>query len=171
MERANADAGANRAGKCRRGPCWRGLLAAFLLALSCVAIAQVRDEPAALDTDGAARMSIDEARRVLALPLAPGTAREQAIACWTRRQQAAFTTGDGNARIEALRRLVVLTEATDTVSPFAGPLWREPYRNGNPTEALEYGERLVDDRRLTPASRATRRADPWRGDTQRKDSA
>jgi CHAT domain-containing protein len=112
------------------------------------------DEGATLDGGAGARMTMEEARRVLAEPAPQGVPAAQEAPYWVRRQQAAYTVGDGETRIAALRRLVVLTTAPDKVSPFAGYLWREIQRNGNQTEALELGERLVDDKALPTQSRA-----------------
>ena len=58
-------------------------------------------------------------------------------------------------RIEALRRLVSLTEAPDKLSPYLRNLWRELWRYGNQTEALEMGESLVRHPAATPQQRLT----------------
>lgn len=118
------------------------------------AAAQEGDESSTLDADAAARMTTAEARRVLAETAPQGPPPAQEIAYWLKRQQAAFTVGDGETRIAALRRLVVLTTAPDKISPYAGYLWREVQRYGNQTEALEMGERLVEEKTLLPESRA-----------------
>jgi hypothetical protein len=101
------------------------------------------------------RLSKQEARRILAEELAPGASRQQQVEYYQRRERAAFTLGEAAVRIEALRRLVALTEAPDKLSPFIGYLWRELWRYGNQTEALEMGEALVRHPSVTPQQRIT----------------
>jgi CHAT domain-containing protein len=101
------------------------------------------------------RLSKEEARRILAEELAPGASRQQQVEYYQRRERAAFTLGEAAVRIEALRRLVALTEAPDKLSPYIGYLWRELWRYGNQTEALEMGEALVRHPSVTPQQRIT----------------
>jgi tetratricopeptide (TPR) repeat protein len=56
-------------------------------------------------------------------------------------------------RIDALRRLVELTTTPDKPSPYIAYLWRELWRYGNQTEALEMGDTLVRHRGITPEQR------------------
>ncbi len=99
------------------------------------------------------RLTEVEAKRILAKPLAPDATREAQVEHYVQRQRAAFTLGDGAARIEALRKLTALTESPDRISPWAGYLWRELLRYGNQTEALELGESLVNHKAATPEQR------------------
>lgn len=108
----------------------------------------------ASDEVGSARLSLDDARRILALAPPQGATPEREADYWLERQRAAFTVGDGAARIAALRRLVELTAKPDQASPYIGYLWREIWRNGSQSEAMEMGEKLVDDKSLGTAARA-----------------
>ena len=63
--------------------------------------------------------------------------------------------GDAAIRLDALRRLVSLTEAPDKLSPYIRSLWREEWRYGNQTKALELGESLVRHPAATPLQRIT----------------
>jgi len=105
-----------------------------------------------LGEERAVRMSPEEARGVLAEPAPQDVPPEEEKAYWVKRQQAAFALGDSRLRIEALRRLVVLTTRADGNSPYSGYLWRELQRNGNQTEAMELGERLVAEKSLPPTA-------------------
>ena len=86
---------------------------------------------------------------------APNASRPQQVDYYQRRERAAFTLGEAAARIEALRRLVALTETPDKPSPYVSYLWRELWRFGSQTEALEMGEALVSHRAATPQQRLT----------------
>ena len=101
------------------------------------------------------RLGEKEARRILAEELAPGASRQQQVEYYLRRERAAFTVGDAAIRLDALRRLVSLTEAPDKLSPYIGSLWREEMRYGNLTKALELGESLVRHPAATPLQRLT----------------
>jgi len=101
------------------------------------------------------RLSEEEARRILAEEPAPGASRQQQVEYYLRRERAAFTMGDAAIRLDALRRLVSLTEAPDKLSPHIGSLWREEMRYGNLTEALALGESLVRHPAATPLQRLT----------------
>lgn len=101
------------------------------------------------------RLGEKEARRILAEELSPGASRQQQVEYYLSRERAAFTLGDAAMRIDTLRRLVALTEAPDKLSPYVGYLWRELWRYGNQTEALELGESLVRHRAATPLQRVT----------------
>ena len=70
------------------------------------------EEPAEIEEIGP-RLSEEEARRILAEELAPGASNQQQVAYLLRRERAAFTVGDAAIRLDALRRLVSLTEAPD----------------------------------------------------------
>ena len=101
------------------------------------------------------RLGEGEARRILAEELSPGASRQQQVEYYQRRERAAFTMGDAAIRLDALRRLVALTEAPDKLSPYIGSLWREEMRYGNLTKALELGEALVRHPAATPLQRLT----------------
>lgn len=112
------------------------------------------DEIEGLEESGP-RLSGPEARRILAEALAPGASRHQQVEYYSRRERAAFTVGDAVIRLDALRRLVALTETPGKLSPYVGQLWREEWRYGNQTEALKVGESLVHHRAATPLQRVT----------------
>jgi CHAT domain-containing protein len=101
------------------------------------------------------RLSEEEARRILAEEPAPGAARKEQVEYLLRRERAAFTLGLAAIRIDALRRLVSLTGAPDSLSPYVGYLWREEWRYGNQTEAFALGESLVRHPAATPLQRLT----------------
>ncbi|MFO7707257.1 MAG: CHAT domain-containing protein [Desulfobacterales bacterium] len=101
------------------------------------------------------RLSEEEAHRILAEALAPDAPHQKQVEYFKRRERAAFTLGDAAARLDALRRLVTLTEPPDKISPFIAYLWRELWRYGNQSEALEVGESLVRNRSATPEQRVT----------------
>jgi CHAT domain-containing protein len=116
------------------------------------------DSPAVADEGDSKRLTPEDAAKVLALPAPAATAsRKDQVAFHERRQQAAFTAGDAAARIESLRRLAELTEERDKPSKWTSYLWREMSRNGNQTEALELGEKLVADSRYPVRVRALHR--------------
>ena len=48
----------------------------------------------------------------------PSAPHQQQVDYYMRRERAAFTVGDAAIRLEALRRLVQLTEAPDKLSPY-----------------------------------------------------
>jgi CHAT domain-containing protein len=99
------------------------------------------------------RLGEEEARRILAEALPAEAPRPKQVEHYQRRERAAFTLGEAAVRIEALRRLVALTEAPDKLSPYASYLWRELWRYGNQTEALEMGEALVRHPGVSPEQR------------------
>ena len=101
------------------------------------------------------RLSEAEARRILAEELPPSAPHQQQVDYYMRRERAAFTVGNAAIRLEALRRLVSVTEAPDKVSPYVNYLWRELRNHGNQTEALELGESLLRHRSVTPMQRIT----------------
>ncbi len=113
-----------------------------------------QEEPDEIEESGP-RLGEEEARRILAEELVPGASRRQQVEHYLRRERAAFTMGDAAIRLDALRRLVSLTEAPDKLSPHIGSLWREEMRYGNLTEALELGESLVRHPAATPLQRLT----------------
>ena len=139
----------------------RARLRSLMLAAAVAAVAAwpvgvaAQDEgvDAASDEVGGARLSLDDARRILAQAPPQGATPEREADYWLERQRAAFTVGDGAARIAALRRLVELTAKPDQASPYIGYLWREIWRNGSQSEAMEMGEKLVDDKSLGTAAR------------------
>ena len=125
------------------------------LALSLPSPARAQEEPPDEIQDSGPRLGEEEARRILAQQLAPNASRPQQVDYYQRRERAAFTLGEAAARIEALRQLVPLTEAPDKLSPYVGYLWRELWRYGSQTEAVEMGEALVSHRAATPQQRLT----------------
>ena len=140
-----------------RGPherAMRMLLAAAMVAQCIVGHAQDLEESTAVD-ETVVRLTPAEARSTLEQPLPQGATPQQEIAYLTKRQQAAFTVGDSAVRIAALRRLVELTSGPDRVSPYQGFLWRELWRYGNQTEAMQMGEALAENKALPPGRRAS----------------
>jgi CHAT domain-containing protein len=134
----------------RPGLFLRTALVAVALALAAGPACAAEGDEGTLAGDGAVRMTPQEAIRALAEPAPQGLPPGEEMAYWVRRQQAAFTVGDSRLRIEALRRLVVLTTREDGNSPYDGYLWRELQRYGNQTEALALGERLVAQKSILP---------------------
>jgi CHAT domain-containing protein len=128
------------------------MLVCALLALATDLARAAEGDEGTLAEEGAVRMSADEARRALAEPTPQGVSAADETAYWVKRQQAAFAVGDSGVRIDALRHLVVLTTRPDGISPYSGFLWRELQRNGNQTEALELGERLLAQKSLSPSA-------------------
>jgi len=128
------------------------LLASLAMVIPLPALAQ--EEPEEIEESGP-RLSEAEARRMLAEESSPSAPHQQQVDYYMRRERAAFTMGNAAIRLEALRRLVQLTEAPDKVSPHVNYLWRELRNHGNQTEALELGESLVRHRSATPLQRIT----------------
>ena len=124
------------------------------LAMALPPPAHAQEEPDEIEESGP-RLSAEEARRILAEELAPGASHQQQVEYYQRRERAAFTLGEAAVRIEALRRLVALTEAPDKVPPYLFALWQELFRYGNQTEAMEIGESLVRHPAATPQQRIT----------------
>ncbi|MEO8442107.1 MAG: CHAT domain-containing protein [Betaproteobacteria bacterium] len=91
-------------------------------------------------------LPIDAAREILARTLPAGATREQEIHFLLEREQAAFAVGSGKLRLEALRRLVELTDGTPQLQLYLGFLWREEWRSGNTQRAFEIGDRLIESK-------------------------
>jgi CHAT domain-containing protein len=125
-------------------------IAAFVIPIPTIIRAQ--EEPDEIQESGP-RLGEEEARRILAEALPPSATNQQQIEYFQRRERAAFTMGEAMARIDALRRLVELTATPDKPSPYIAYLWRELWRYGNQTEAMEMGETLVHHRGITPEQR------------------
>jgi tetratricopeptide (TPR) repeat protein len=125
-------------------------IAAFVIPIPTIIRAQ--EEPDEIQESGP-RLGEEEARRILAEALPPSATNQQQIAYFQRRERAAFTMGEAMVRIDALRRLVELTATPDKPSPYISYLWRELWRYGNQTEALEMGDTLVRHRGITPEQR------------------
>jgi CHAT domain-containing protein len=111
-----------------------------------------QEEPDEIQENGS-RLGEEEARRILAEALPSAATNQQRLEYFRRREKAAFTVGEAMIRIDALRRLVELTATPDKPSPYISYLWRELWRYGNQTEALEMGEALVRHRGITPEQR------------------
>lgn len=135
------------------------LLAAAGLAIAVPSSSFAQSDAADEIEEAGARLSEEEARRILASSLPAGASRQAQIDHYLARQRAAFTLGNSTERIAALRKLVELTDTPERISPHAGFLWRELVRYGNQTEAFELGESLVSDRRTTPEGRIILKAD------------
>ena len=113
-------------------------LFAMIFVIACLAISLApsghsQEEPDEIEEseeieESGPRLGEGEARRILAEELAPGASRQQQVEYHLRRERAAFTVGDATIRLDALRRLVSLTEAPDKLSPYIGSLWREEMR-------------------------------------------
>jgi CHAT domain-containing protein len=125
--------------------CVSGCLLAFVLFVSPAALAQ-EDADSSMEDNFDQGLPIDAAREILARTLPPGATRDQEIKFLLDREQAAFATGSGKLRLEALRRLVELTEGTPQVQLYLGFLWREEWRSGNTQRAFEIGNRLIESK-------------------------
>jgi len=116
--------------------------------------AHAQEEPDEIEEIGP-RLSEAEARRILAEELSPSAPHQQQVDYYMRRERAAFTVGNAAVRLDSLRRLVSVTESPEKLSPYVNYLWRESWRHGNQTEALELGESLLRHRSVTPLQRIT----------------
>ncbi len=128
------------------------VLAIAIFTMPIPANLHAQEEPDEIQESGP-RLGEEEARRILAEVFPPGATKHQQIEYFQLRERAAFTMGEALVRIDALRRLVELTSTPDKPSPYIAYLWRELWRYGNQTEALEMGETLVHHSGITPAQR------------------
>jgi CHAT domain-containing protein len=128
------------------------LSASFFLAGG-PACAQDDPEPA-LDEEGQTGAAIEAARGVLEQTLPPGASREEKTRYLVARERAAFTVGDGKARLDALRRLVDLHKGTPRMYRYWAFLWREELRAGNQARAFAMGEEIASSTGFSVAARA-----------------
>ena len=118
------------------------ILIIALIAIPIPANLHAQEEPDDIEERGP-RLREDEARGILAEVLPPNATKQQQIEHFQRHERAAFTLGEASVRIDALRHLVELTGVPGKPSPYLAYLWKELWRFGNQTEALEMGEALV----------------------------